>query len=39
MDLIDELVKEEDGDLDRAEARFEQESAGSPVLDRQKRAD
>jgi hypothetical protein len=39
MELVDELVKEEDGDLDRAEERFEQESSGSPVLERQKRVD
>jgi hypothetical protein len=38
MELVDELVEEEDGDLDRAEARFEDESAGSPVLERQERA-
>jgi hypothetical protein len=39
MELVDDLVKEEDGNLDRAEARFEQESAGSPVLERQARTD
>ena len=37
MELVDELVEEEDGDLDRAEERFEDESAGSPVLERQER--
>jgi hypothetical protein len=39
MELVDDLVDEEDGDLARAEARFEQESAGSPVLKRQEHAD
>jgi hypothetical protein len=39
MELVEELIKEEDGDLDRAEERFEQESAGSPVLDRQEHTD
>jgi hypothetical protein len=38
MELVDELVEEEDGNLDRAAARFEQESAGSPVLKRQERS-
>ena len=35
MDLVEELIEEEDGDLDRAEERFERESAGSPVLEHQ----
>lgn len=39
MELVDELVKEEDGDLERAEARFDHESAGSPVLERQENSD
>jgi hypothetical protein len=39
MELVDELVEEEDGDLDRAKARFDRESAGSPVLERQEHAD
>jgi hypothetical protein len=39
MERVDELVAEEDGDLERAEARFERESSGSPVLERQQHAD
>jgi len=39
MELVDELVDEEGGDLDRAEERFEEESSGSPVLERQRNAD
>jgi hypothetical protein len=39
MELVDELIEEEDGDLDRAQSRFEEESAGSPVLERQQHAD
>jgi hypothetical protein len=35
MDLVDDLIDEEGGDLDRAEERFDQESAGSPTLARQ----
>jgi hypothetical protein len=39
MELVDELVEQEDGDLSRAEERFQRESAGSPVLKRQAGAD
>jgi hypothetical protein len=39
MELVDELIDEEDGDLDRAKERFDRESAGSPVLERQERTD
>jgi hypothetical protein len=39
MELVDELIEEEDGNLDRAEKRFDQESAGSPVLERQEQTD
>jgi hypothetical protein len=34
-ELVDELLEETDGDLEEAEARFEDESAGSPALHRQ----
>jgi hypothetical protein len=34
--LVDHLVEETGGDLDAAEARFNQESAGAPALDRQR---
>ena len=37
VELVDRLVEETDGDLDAAEARFKQESAGAPALDRQRR--
>jgi hypothetical protein len=37
MELVDELVDEEGGDTARAEARFAEESAGSPTLERQQR--
>lgn len=33
--LVEELVREADGDLDEAAARFAHESAGAPVLERQ----
>jgi len=33
--LVDDLVEEADGDLDRADERFRERSAGSPALDRQ----
>lgn len=36
MDLVDDLLDEEGGDLDRAEERFDNESAGSPTLARQR---
>ena len=39
MELVDELIEEEGGDLDRAAKRFERESAGSRVLERQERTD
>jgi len=39
MRLVDDLLDEEDGDMERAEARFRKESAGSPVLERQDRVD
>jgi hypothetical protein len=39
MELVDELIDEEGGDLDRAEERFDQESAGSPTLARQQTSD
>lgn len=34
--LVDELVDATGGDLDEAEDRFEEESAGAPTLDRQR---
>jgi hypothetical protein len=34
-ELVDELLEETDGDVDEAEERFEDESAGSPALHRQ----
>ncbi len=34
-ELIDELLDETDGDVDEAEKRFEDESAGSPARERQ----
>jgi hypothetical protein len=39
MDLVDELIDEEDGNLERAKQRFDRESTGSPVLNRQERTD
>jgi len=33
--LVDRLVDESDGDLEQAEARFEDESAGAPARARQ----
>ncbi len=39
MDLVDELVQEEHGDLGRAEQRFAEESAGAPALRRQASGD
>ncbi len=39
MELVDELIDEEDGDIERAASRFADESAGSPTLERQGRAD
>jgi hypothetical protein len=36
VELVDRLVQETDGDLDEAEARFDQESAGAPALHRQR---
>ena len=35
-ELVDRLVQETRGDLDAAEARFNEESAGAPALDRQR---
>jgi hypothetical protein len=35
-ELVDRLVQETGGDLDAAEARFEEESAGAPALERQR---
>jgi hypothetical protein len=35
QDLAEELLEEADGDADEAAARFEEESAGAPVLDEQ----
>jgi hypothetical protein len=37
MDLVDQLLDEEHGDQERAAARFADESAGSPTLQRQGR--
>jgi hypothetical protein len=34
-ELVEQLLEEEDGDTDAAEARFREESAGAPALDRQ----
>jgi hypothetical protein len=34
--LVDRLVEETGGDLDAAETRFNEESAGAPALDRQR---
>jgi len=39
MERVDDLIAEEGGDLDRAEERFEKESSGSPVLERQQQDD
>jgi hypothetical protein len=39
MELVDRLLDEEDGDHRRASERFADESAGSPALKRQGRAD
>jgi hypothetical protein len=36
-DLVDRLVEETGGDLDAAEARLNEESAGAPALHRQRR--
>lgn len=35
-ELVDELLEETDGDVEEAEERFEEESAGSPTLQRQR---
>jgi hypothetical protein len=35
-ELVDRLVQETGGDLDAAEARFDEESAGAPALHRQR---
>jgi hypothetical protein len=35
QDLVDDLLEETDGDVDEAEARFEEESAGAPARERQ----
>lgn len=35
-ELVDELIAEEGGDLERAEERFDDEAAGSPTLERQR---
>jgi hypothetical protein len=35
QELADELLREEDGDIDAAEERFLDESAGAPALRRQ----
>jgi hypothetical protein len=34
-ELVEELLEEEGGDAGAAEARFKEESAGAPALDRQ----
>ncbi len=34
-ELVDELLEETDGDMEEAERRFNEESAGAPALDRQ----
>lgn len=34
-ELVDELLEETGGDVEEAEKRFEEESAGSPALERQ----
>lgn len=39
MELVERLLDEEDGDRDRAAARFTDESAGSPTLERQGRTE
>lgn len=36
MDTVDALVAESDGDLDEAETKFDEESAGAPALARQR---
>jgi hypothetical protein len=38
-ELVDELMDETGGDVDEAERRFDQESAGAPTLDQQNEAD
>jgi hypothetical protein len=35
QDLVDRLMEESDGDVDEAEQRFEEESAGAPARRRQ----
>lgn len=35
QDLVEELLEETDGDVEEAEERFEEESAGAPVLKEQ----
>lgn len=37
QELVDELVDEADGDMDEAEERFEEESAGAPAREDQGR--
>ncbi len=39
QDLVDRLVEETDGDLEEAERRFRDASAGAPALDRQRSAE
>ena len=36
QELVDELVEETDGDLEEAEQRFEEESAGAPAREHQR---
>lgn len=38
QELVDRLVKDNNGDLDEAASTFRTESAGAPALDRQERA-
>jgi hypothetical protein len=36
QDLADELLEETGGDVDEASRRFDEESAGAPVIERQR---
>jgi hypothetical protein len=36
QDLVDDLVRDADGDLDEAEQRFDEEATGAPALERQR---
>jgi len=37
QDLVDDLVREEGGDLEKAEQRFDEEATGAPALERQRK--